>query len=92
MSKLDTANEYLDELNKVLDKTVTDIEAQRKTRTPNPPSVRIAKGLTGTALCVLWGTGIVVAKGFWWTTCALLIPFVGPGTAVYWIVERLTSA
>lgn len=40
---------------------------------------------------VLWGLGVVVSKGFWWTFSSLFIPFIGPGTAVYWMVEKFTG-
>lgn len=40
---------------------------------------------------ILWGTGIVVAQGFWWTFSTIFVPLIGPGTAVYWMVEKFAG-
>ena len=41
------------------------------------------KGIAGLILVVLWMSGIVVVKGFWWTALTIIIPPVG----VYFGVE-----
>lgn len=43
------------------------------------------------SLAILWGLGVVVSQGFWWTFSSIFIPFIGPGTAVYWMVEKFTG-
>lgn len=41
------------------------------------------KGIAGLILVILWMSGIVVVKGFWWTVLTITIPPVG----VYFGVE-----
>lgn len=43
------------------------------------------------AFGILWALGVIVSEGFWWTVSSLLVPFMGPGTAVYWIVKQFAG-
>lgn len=46
----------------------------------------------GLILGILWGMGVIVAKGFWATLAAFFIPFIGPAISVLWLVERFAGA
>ena len=41
---------------------------------------------------ILWGMGVIVAKGFWATMAAFFIPFIGPAISVMWLLDRFTGA
>lgn len=70
---------------------IVDAVKDSKNKPVKRTSVRISvlNGLM--PLAVLWGLGIVVSQGFWWTVSSIFIPFIGPGTAVYWMVEKFTG-
>ncbi|MNE20026.1 hypothetical protein D3C80_1131280 [compost metagenome] len=38
----------------------------------------------------LWGMGLIVSKGFWWTL-ACIFPPIGAGTSVLWLIEHFTG-
>jgi hypothetical protein len=40
---------------------------------------------------ILWGMGVIVAKGFWDTLGAFFIPFIGPATSVLWLLEKFAG-
>lgn len=40
---------------------------------------------------ILWGMGIILAKGFWATLAAFFIPFIGPAISVFWLIEKFTG-
>lgn len=40
---------------------------------------------------ILWGMGVIVAKGFWATLAAFLIPFIGPAISVMWLLEKFAG-
>ncbi len=46
---------------------------------------------TLTAFGILWALGIIVSEGFWWTVSSVLVPFMGPVTAVYWLVKQFAG-
>jgi len=45
----------------------------------------------GLIMGILWGMGIIVAKGFWATLAAVFIPFIGPAISVMWLLEKFAG-
>ena len=45
----------------------------------------------GLIMGILWGMGIIVAKGFWATLAAFFIPFIGPAISVMWLLEKFAG-
>jgi hypothetical protein len=40
---------------------------------------------------ILWGMGVIVAKGFLATLAAFFIPFIGPAISVMWLLEKFAG-
>ena len=40
---------------------------------------------------ILWGMGVIVAKGAWATLAAFFIPFIGPAVSVFWLLEKFAG-
>lgn len=45
----------------------------------------------GLIMGILWGMGVIVAKGFWATLAAFFIPFIGPAVSVMWLLEKFAG-
>lgn len=83
-------------MNKTLDDIATTLENKVTQLENKVPTTKIIKrysiGLPfGLIFGILWGMGVIVAKGFWATLAAFFIPFIGPAVSVMWLLEKFAG-
>lgn len=88
MSK--TIDQKIDETLTALEGKVSELEGKKPvTRTVRRTSINLLPA--GLIMGILWGMGIIVAKGFLATMASIFIPFIGPAISIMWLIEKFTG-
>lgn len=80
----------LKDVNTFLEQKAAEMEAKKTTRVVKRYNIITLP--FGLIFGILWGMGVIVAKGFWLTLAAFFVPFIGPAVSVMWLLDRFTGA
>lgn len=89
---IDIINNKLDKINEFLERKTVKLEKSNKKKAGKTITFHLfPRNLVFFTFCILWGMGVIISKGFWATFAAFFIPFIGPATAVFWLIEKFTG-
>lgn len=86
---IDKINQKMDEAITFINGETEKLNAKKAQRVVKRYNVNLVPA--GAIMAILWGMGVIVAKGFWATLAALCIPFIGPAISVLWLIEKFAG-